>query len=204
MQKTILTLLAAAALTLAGCTVIRADAPTLFDLGPPPAETQQTPLAGQTISVAEVRVPAWLDTQLMYYRLEYAQRQQSRPYAASRWSMTPGELLAQRVRQRIAQAGAIVLSASDGTRRMPTLRIQLDDFSQHFPAPGTSTGRVSLRATAFRGREVIGQRSFEQEAGAPSADAAGGAQALAQASDAALSELIAWLASLPLQPVAPG
>jgi cholesterol transport system auxiliary component len=202
MQKWILTLLAA--LTLAGCTAIRADAPTLFDLGSARAGSQQTPLAGQTISVAEVRVPAWLDTQLMYYRLEYAQRQQSRPYAASRWSMAPGELLTQRARQRIAQAGAIVLSASDGARRMPTLGIQLDDFSQHFPAPGISMGRVSLRATAFRGREVIGQRSFEQEASAPSADAAGGAQALAQASDAALSELIAWLASLPLQAVAPG
>lgn len=192
-------LLATLMLTLAGCTAIKADAPTLFDLGGLRSAGQQEPLAGQTISVAEVRVPAWLDSQQMIYRLDYAQQQQSRPYAASRWSATPGELLTQRIRQRIAQAGAVVLSASEGARRVPMLRIQLDEFSQHFSAPDASAGRVALRATVFQGRRVIGQRTFERDAQAPSADAAGGARALAEATDAALAELITWLAGLPLQ-----
>ena len=188
--------LAAAALALGGCTAIRAEAPTLYDLGPQ-AQVTGTPLAGKTITVAEVRVPTWLDTQLMYYRLDYVQAQQSRPYASSRWSMAPGELLTQRVRQRLAQSGAVVLSTSYGRSGAPRLHIQLDEFSQHFTAPAASTGRVAMRVTVLDERRVLAQRTFEQQASAPSADAAGGARALALATDAALAALVDWLAALP-------
>lgn len=190
--------LAALAL-LAGCVAVQGQSPELFDLGTqrttaaPPA----TLLAGRTISVAEASSPAWLDSERIYYRLDYANAQQPRPYTRSRWSMTPGQMLTQRAKQDIAQAGGIVLGVADATPGVPTLHIQLDDFSQYFSAPGTSTGRIALRATLFERRRVIEQRTFVQEAAAPAADAAGGARALAQASDAVLAELVAWLASLP-------
>lgn len=196
MQKIRLLLMIATLAMLAACAVVQGEAPTLFDLGPHRDTRTDATLQGKAVSVADIRVPAWLDSELMYFRLNYAQRQQPRPYATTRWTMTPGQLLSQRVNQRIAAAGGIALSAADGASHAPTLRIALDDFSQHFTAPGASVGRVSLRATLFDGRKVIGQRTFNQEVAAPSADAAGGAQALAAATDAVLSDLIAWLSSL--------
>jgi len=190
--------LAAVAL-LAGCTAIQGRNPELFDLGIQ-REAAALPaglLAGRTVSVAEVDASAWLDSERMYYRLDYANAQQPRPYALSRWSMAPGQLLAQRARQDIAQAGGIALTAADAAPGVPALRIQLDDFSQHFSAPGASTGRVALRATLFERRRVVAQRSFVREVPATAPNAAGGAQALAQASDAVLVDLLTWLAALP-------
>lgn len=183
-----------------GCAAVRPEAPTLFDLGVPTAHQPRATLAGlPPIRVAEVAMPSWLDTPLMYFRLDYANQQQPRPYATSRWAMAPGQMLTQRLRQRIAQAGGIALTASDGAFDAPLLRVQVDDFSQHFRAPQTSSARLALRATLFRGRHVIAQRSFTLEQDAPSADAGGGAAALAAAADAAMDEITDWLGGLPLK-----
>lgn len=182
---------------LTGCAAVQGESPTLFDLGTPEENVSSTRLEGRAISVAAVEAPPWLDNEYMYYRLNYAERQQPRAYAGSRWTMSPAQLLAQRVRQRIAQAGGVALAEADLAAQVPILRIQLDDFSQHFAAPETNTGRIALRATLFEGRKVIGQRTFVEQVPAPSASAAGGAQALAQATDDVLSDLIDWLATLP-------
>lgn len=190
----------AAALALPACSVIYAEAPALYDLGPMRNTASGPTLAERTpISVAEVTAPAWLESESMFFRLGYANQQQPRTYVNSRWAMPPGQLLAQQVKLRIAQAGGIALAAADGATGIPVLRIQVDDFSQHFTAPSASEARVALRATVFQGRKVLAQRSFVRAAPAPSADAGGGAQALAAASDAALSDLIGWLAALDLQ-----
>jgi cholesterol transport system auxiliary component len=45
---------------------------------------------------------------------------------------------------------------------------------------------------------VVSQRSFTASVAARSADAAGGAQALAAASDDVIAQLSAWLAAQPL------
>lgn len=183
---------------LAACAGPRNEAPALFDLGPLPAAAAGAP-ALAPVSVAEVTVPAWLDRSLMYYRLNYANDQQPLPYGHSRWSMPPAQLLAQRVKARITQAGGVALSAADGAAGVPVLRVEADDFSQSFAAPASSTGQVALRAAVFRGRSLLGQKSFVRQAPAPTPDAAGGARALAAASDAAIADMMAWLATLPLQ-----
>lgn len=195
-------LILAAAFFLSGCAVVQTDAPGLFDLGTARTVTTDSSLLKQQppISVAEISIPAWLDTEWMFYRLHYANQQQPRPYATNRWAMSPGQLLAQRVKLHIAQAGGIALSAADGAANVPVLRLHVDDFSQHFRAPGMGSGRVAVRATVLRGRSVIGQKSFEAEVADPAANAAGGAHALAAASDAVLADLIAWLATLDLGP----
>jgi cholesterol transport system auxiliary component len=186
---------------LPGCSVIHAEAPAQYDLGPL-RSTASAPdaLAGlPPVIVADVTLPAWLDNEAMFYRLNYANQQQPRAYVNSRWAMSPGRLLGQQVKLRIAQAGGVPLAPSDGATGVPILRMQIDDFSQHFTTPAASTGRIALRATVIQGRKVLAQRSFVKEVPAPSADAAGGAQALAEASDAALSDLVGWLATLGLQ-----
>lgn len=190
-----------AALLVAGCTVInRPDPVTLFDLGP--ARLKQLPPglpALPPVSVAQVNVPTWLDSTMMYYRLGYANEQQLRPYAQARWTMTPAQLLLQHLKARITQAGGIALATTDGAMNVPVLRLETDDFTQHFEAPGQSIGQVGLRASVFKGRVLVAQRSFNRQAPAPTADAAGGARALATASDAAINDLMAWLATIDLK-----
>jgi len=190
-------LLAAGSISLAGCALPAAQAPALYDLGP------TRPISGlpalPAISVAEVGGPAWLDRPLMYYRLNYQNDQQLRPYAHNRWTTPPAQLILQRLKERIALANGTVLPASDGAANLPLLRLEADDFTQSFGAPGQSTGRVALRASLLKGRVLIAQKTFVGQAPAPSADASGGAHALAAASDAAIADLMHWLASLPLK-----
>lgn len=193
-------LIAASGALFAGCSVIpRSESALLYDLGPLRAQQNGAALpALPPISVADASSPAWLDNTMMFFRLNYANEQQPRPYAHARWSMTPAQLLSQRLKSRIVQSGGVALSASDGATGVPVLRIEVDDFTQNFDSPGQSSARVALRASAFKGRALIAQKSFVEQASTPSADAAGGAKALSDASDAAISRLIAWLATLDL------
>lgn len=197
MQTLRLLIVSVLLVALSACASIKGQSPAMFDLGTP-GTVSDSRLEGRAIAVADVEAPPWLDADYMYYRLNYAERQQPRPYAGSRWTMSPGQLLTQRLRQRIAQAGGIALAEADAADDASILRIQLDDFSQHFSAPETSAGRVALRATLFDGRKVIGQRTFVEQVPGNAADAAAGARALAQATDAALSDMIGWLATLPM------
>ena len=193
--------LGACILALSGCAIGgKSGAATLYDFGPLRAQAETTALpALPPVSIAGVQVPVWLDSNMMFYRLNYANAHQPRPYSQARWTMTPAQLLTQRLKARISQPGGIALSASDGAVHVPVLRIEADDFTQHFASPSESTGRVSLRAALFRGRTLLAQQSFERQATAPSADANGGAVALAAASDAAIADIIRWLHALPLK-----
>lgn len=201
-----LTLLVAGFSTLlSGCAAGRGELASLYDFGPLPAQQSGAQSSLPTlpplspISIAEIQVPAWLDSTHIYYRLNYANGQQPRPYAHARWTMTPAQLLLQRLKVRIAQAGGVALAASHGATNIPVLRIEADDFTQSFDAPAQSSAQVVLRASVFRGRTLIAHKSFIRQAPSQAADAGGGAQALAAASDAAITDLILWLATLDLK-----
>jgi cholesterol transport system auxiliary component len=193
---------AASAALLAGCAT-KAPSPTSFDFGPatPPAvqapATTPAATALPALVVADVTGPATLDTDRMFYRLAYANAQQALPYAYNRWAATPLQLLSQRLKARIAQGGVKVLSTSDATGGLPLLRLEADEFSQNFASATQASAQISLRASLFRDHRLVDQRTFTQAAPSPSADAAGGAAALATASDAIAADLLAWLAALP-------
>lgn len=189
-------LLAACCLLLSAC-ASAPQRPALYDLGPLPA--QQALPALPPLALAAVSSPAWLDGHRMFYRLAYDSPQQPRAYAYARWTMSPAQLLEQRLKARIAAAGGVPLAASEGAMNVPVLRIEADDFSQVFDSPNASRVRVSLRASVYRGRVLLAHKAFVQEPAAASADAAGGAAALAAASDRVSADLIAWLAGLPLK-----
>lgn len=187
-----------AAVLAAGC-VSRPASPSLYDLGPLPAATALTDARRlPAIALNDARSPAWLGTPLMYYRLLYANDLQPRPYAESRWIMPPTQLLRQRLALRIADAGGVVSSSRDSGATLPVLQLDIDDFSHVFTAPDASTGRLSVRATVFNGRRLAAQRTFRQEVPASSGDAQGGALALSAASDALITDLLQWLATLPV------
>ncbi|QDZ29177.1 ABC-type transport auxiliary lipoprotein family protein [Noviherbaspirillum sp. UKPF54] len=197
MKKTLqrIPALCAMCMLLVSCALPRPESATLYDLGPARPMTGAPALPA--ISVADVTAPGWLDRPLMFYRLNYQSDLQPRAYTQSRWMTPPTQMVTQRVKTRIAQAGGVVLPASDGAANMPLLRIEADDFMQVFDVPGKSVGRVTLRASLFRGRVLVAQQSFSSQVPAASADAGGGARALAAASDMAIADIMRWLAALP-------
>lgn len=188
-------LLALLAALMSGCAT-RAAPPNLYDFGPLPTAGAAT--APAALSIAAVQAPTALNNQLMLYRLAYVNDLQPRSYAGSRWSMPPAQLLEQRLKTRLAQAGTVVLSGSEGANTLPVLRIEVDEMIQNFSSPQQSQAQLAMRATLFDGRSLLAQKSLRQQTPAASADAAGGARAMADASDALIGELIAWLASVPL------
>ena len=190
-------LILAGAFLLGGC-ASRGPVPTFYDFGPtaPLAAAQPAAPALPVLVIADANGPSWLDTQRMYYRLLYADAQQSRPYAYNRWNTPPLQLLSQRLKTRIAQGGIKVLATTDAAAGIPLLRIDVDDFSQNFDTEKQSSGQVTLRASLFRGHVLVDQKTFSRNSRAGSADAQGGAQALASASDAIAADLLAWLGTL--------
>ena len=187
--------------SLSGCATRGADTAAQYDFGPLPANAAVARTL-PPISIADINAPAWLDSPLMFYRLSYANQQQTRPYAGSRWSMPPSQLFGQRLKARIAQAGGVVLAAGDGALNMPVLRIDTDDMIQNFDSSSHSTAQLSMRVSLFSGRSLLAQKTFGRQIAATSADAAGGAAAMAAASDALIGDIIDWLAGLSMSAAA--
>jgi cholesterol transport system auxiliary component len=165
---------------------------TQYDFGPDPAKGS-APALRQPLLVYDVSAPAWLDSQYIFYRLAYQDATRPQAYADSRWVSSPGELIAARVRGRLAASGkGGVIYPADGTRASYALRIELDEFNQVFDAPGKSRAVVRLRATVLGKTSLIAQRSFSAERAAATPDAEGGVRALIAASDEVLDQLVAW------------
>ncbi|SAK41395.1 lipoprotein [Caballeronia catudaia] len=169
-----------------------------YDLGTPPAANASANVAPMPpVKVLAVGAPRNLETDSFAYRLSYVDAQRTGSYSDSHWTMPPAQLLTQRLREALAARGPI-LSGADPVRAVPLLEVELTSFEQVFDAPEESHGLVSVRATLTQQGRVIGQRSFAASASAPSADASGGARALAAASDDVIAQLSAWLAAQPL------
>ncbi len=185
-------------LTLSACaSSSKAPNNITYDFGSPVAPIAATAASSAipALVVTDVTGNTAFDGERMYYRLNYADPLQARPYANSRWSTTPLQLLTQRFKSRVGQAGVKVLSATDASTGVPLLRIDLDDFTHTFDSTTSSYGEVVLRASLFQGRTLIDQRTFSRKVPARTADAGGGARALAEATDAAAADLITWLGS---------
>ncbi|HEV2682546.1 MAG TPA: ABC-type transport auxiliary lipoprotein family protein [Rhodanobacter sp.] len=160
-----------------------------YDLGPPnPAASAGTLPA---VKVLDVSAPDTLESDKLIYRLSYADAQQTASYATSHWTMAPSQLLTQRLRSALSSRGT-VLTGADGVRA-PVLKVDLSEFEQVFDSQSESHAAVTARATLTQSGKVIGQRTFIARAPSSSADAAGGAQALAAASDDLVSQIGAWL-----------
>ena len=189
-------------LLLSGCALPLPDKPVrpaAYDLGAPLAAPAAT-ASGVALAFDGVEAPAAIDTNALIYRLLYAGGdQQPRPYAHARWSMAPAQLVGQRLRAALA-ASHPVLNSGSGLAVIE-VRAELDEFAQIFNSPEASEGVVRLRVTVTapqaRTGRLLGQRSFERRVSAPTPDAAGAAQALREATDALLREVVDWVDALP-------
>lgn len=197
-------------LTLGGCALPdKPVRPAVYDFGPgtlsvlPSKRTAPLP----PLALAEIEAHPALDSNAVLYRLAYADAQQLRPYALARWSMTPAQLVRQRLRERLGQQRALLNigeSGMAGGLAPLALRIELEEFSQLFESSDKSVGLLRLRATLVQpgptGDTLVSQRSVIVQRPAPSADAPGGVRAMTAAADAAVQELEQWL----LQSTPPG
>ncbi|MBV7539389.1 PqiC family protein [Duganella sp. sic0402] len=190
-------MLCAAALALGGC-ASKGQPTAQYDFGPLSAST--APASASQIGaviVADVTGPAALDSERMQYRLLYADARQSRPYAYNQWTATPLQLLTQRMKTNLSHGGVKVLSTTDAAASATVLRMEVEDFAQNFDSATSSQAVLRVRASVFRHHKLVDQKTFSSSQPAPSADAAGGARAMADASDAVAAELLTWLAALP-------
>jgi cholesterol transport system auxiliary component len=162
-----------------------APPPTLYDLGPATAGT--APVGAP--ATIRVHAPPWLDSSGFVYRLEYRDAAQIATYRDSRWAAPPAELLAERMRQQAARASRAPRAAH--------LRIDVEEFCQAFSTPERSRAVVRMRAALVdaAGGRLLGQRTFTAEVDAQSADAAGGAHALARAAQEMVDSVLSWAAS---------
>lgn len=158
----------------------RADL-AIYDLGP--AVLPSSP--GPSGVAVEVRLPVWLDGLAMNYRLNYADPLRVHGYAQARWAASPMQLLQQRLRQQLALAA---------TASPCTLRVELDDFSQSFASPAASAAVLRGEALLLgKGLALQARLPVRIDVPAASADAAGGAAALAAGADRLALALAGWL-----------
>jgi cholesterol transport system auxiliary component len=110
--------------------------------------------------------------------------------------MPPAQLLRQRLRELLGQRRS-VLAAGDALQPGTlVLRLELEEFSQLFDSTQSSHALLRVRATLGRSgspARTLAQTSFVLQRPAASVDAAGGVQALGQATDALAVQLDAWL-----------
>ncbi|HMW17468.1 MAG TPA: ABC-type transport auxiliary lipoprotein family protein [Accumulibacter sp.] len=137
----------------------------------------------------EVKVPNWLDTTAVAYRLLYDDPLKWRSYAHSRWAASPSQLLGQRLRHRLALVG----NAGPGTGQC-VLRVELQMFSQIFVDPQSSRGELHGTAQLSDSqRRVVAEHRLTILRDALSADARGGVSALVATGDELTQQLAEWL-----------
>lgn len=211
---------------LAGCSALPTppERPVVYDFGPglpvaPGAAPVPTGAAADapalpTLALADVQSVGRSDNSTaVLYRLAYTDARQLRPYQLARWSLPPAQLVQQALRTQLGERRA-VLSADDALAAaregvagssapgsLPTvLRAELEEFSQVFSSASASDALVRLRATLVEptadGEKLLGQRLFTAQVPAPTADAAGGTRALADASAQVAQGVAQWVLQL--------
>lgn len=186
---------------LTACGTSRPGPALVYDFGP--GAVVQAPanrMAPQPPMVlADVLAPAALDSTAVLYRLNYSDAHLLQPYAQARWTMPPAQLLRQQLRAALAERRAVI-NANEGVQAPAgalILRLELEEFSQLFDTPQSSTGLLRLRATLSQpapgGEALVAQRQVLVQSPAASADAAGGVRALSAAAASAVQQLEQWV-----------
>lgn len=150
-----------------------------------------------TLQVARISAPVWLQGTDLLYRLAYRHGDRIASYGLSDWVAPPTQLLQSMVLGGLADGSfwAVVVGPGSSAKTDFGLFLRLDDFSQVFTGPQQSLGVLDATATFVDHRDdrVVAQKRFRLRIAAPSADAAGGAAALNQASRQFVVRLRQWL-----------
>lgn len=181
------------AMALAACALGDSRPPTmLYDLGSFEMDGKTSLPAGMPSVRTKVSAPQWMNENLMFYRLDYINKQQVRFYTESSWNAAPSRLFKSRLDAFLVSSGIPVVGTRGASQSL-VLRIHIEDFSQHFSSPTDSVGRIALCASLFKGGDLIAQKVFSKEVVSQTPDAQGGVRALAQGSDALVMEIMQWM-----------
>lgn len=136
------------------------------------------------INIGKVSAEDAIDHHRIRYRLNYQNPAQVFSYTQSRWSSSPAELLAAKMRSMTSVSN--VSSCS--------IRIHIEAFDQVFETADRSSGVVKLHATLFaqKSRQPLFNHLVQENVLAPSADAKGGVAALNEASTKAIVRILEW------------
>jgi len=198
-------LIALLPVTLVACSALpqKPTRQVMYDFGPAPAAGADAAGERPALTLPDVEAEGVLETTALLYRLGYEDAFQLRPYAYARWSAPPTRLVHQRLRDVLGRRHAVLDNSGAaalvrrGAERPPVLRVHLDEFCQVFDSPSASRGLARLSCTLLQasggGERLVGQRRFEIERPATSADAPGGVRALTAATDAAAEDIARWL-----------
>ena len=186
--------LAAFCLLFSGCAFNSQPAAVLYDLGPAPfeAETHALPAEMPRLLVSQVNAADWLNSSKMYYRLAQVNDQQTWFYTLSRWNTRPSKLFSERFQSALLASGSEVengMAAPDAWR----VTVHIEDFSQYFYDASKSEGRIVLRVSVAGKNGRLLQKRFLRAEPAMSPDAAGGAAALAAATDGIIADILQWV-----------
>ncbi len=187
--------------SLAACGTARTGAALVYDFGP--GTVVQAPASRMAMQppmvLADVQAPAALDSTAVLYRLNYSDAHLLQPYANARWTMPPAQLLRQQMRAALAEHRAVIY-ANEGVQAPAgalILRLELEEFSQMFDSPQSSSGLLRMRATlshpAPGGEALVAQRQVLVQSPATTPDAAGGVRALSAAAASAVQQLEQWV-----------
>ncbi|MGE5385100.1 MAG: ABC-type transport auxiliary lipoprotein family protein [Betaproteobacteria bacterium] len=186
-----LTILLAVCL-LSACVSGRRGAETnadVYDLGP---DSGVRHAVTQTGIALEVRMPLWLVSLGIQYRLLYSGESKLREYGYARWAGMPDDLVEQRLGQELGLA-----TVRDGVSVPCLLSIDIDQFGQNFGSASDSRGVIVGKARLLDNRRaLIASRQIKIEHPAPTANAQGGVRALTAATDTLADELAQWLDQL--------
>lgn len=198
-------------LTVTGCGSILPTPPQradVYDFGP---GLQQLPAdqATQKPTLPPIALSDFTSTGLpdgrtaVFYRLAYSNGQLLHPYTLARWSQPPATLMQQAVRDRLSPQRAVIYGDTNidqqvkGGKSPTVLRAEVEEFSQVFSSEHESVGLVRVRASLVdslkAGDELIAQRLFVAQRPAASANAAGGAKALADAAAQVAEDIAKWV-----------
>lgn len=184
-----------------------ASAVSVYDFGPGDLvnmpQNRMAPLS--TLALPPVQTTRALDSTALYYRLQYKDAQQPKPYAQARWSMPAGELIDQKLRQQLGQRRSLV-NPEDNLqlgKEVRILSLQLEEFSHVFETPEKSVALLKMRATLLepdtKGARLLAQRHFTVQQPSSTPDASGGVRALRAAVESFSAELEQWLQQQPVQ-----
>ncbi|THU05383.1 hypothetical protein E9531_02265 [Lampropedia puyangensis] len=203
---------------LQGCSALPAPqaAPALYDFGSVVAvaapsivgaDSGHQGLLLRPVYLAEVTAQGLPDnSQIMLYRLRYSEDLQLRGYQKARWSQPVEQLVEQQLRSQLARSRPVLsdrLNVSFGrnAQSAPAIAyVNLIHFEQAFTGPSTSQAEVQAQVTVVepspQGDRLLGQKRFDYSNAAPSADAVGGARALAQAAAQLSLDVDAWITTI--------
>lgn len=190
------------ALTLVGCSVLpgshsaQADSQRYTLSARESAAPVSSPHFPVVLGIASVSVPEWLNSPRMVYRLEYKTQGGLATYSESRWAAPPAAMVGQTLEDTLADSDIFKAVTDAGVSATDiVLQVSLTNFEQVFVSRQRSFGLVHARATLLQAGSdtVLAQREFHYRVPSPSADAAGGVQALGKASNQLTATISQWL-----------